>query len=81
MNSTLYIFINLKQTYSSNNKNIFKILPFQNGDQIADFHFASFRFRQKFGKKNHKEIHLRSNLAHIIGDHEYISIAEILKNC
>ena len=27
-----------------------KILPFQNGGQITDFHFASFRFRPKFEK-------------------------------
>ena len=49
---------------------------FQNGGQITDFHFASFRFRPKFEKplsqrKFFNEIWLK------LGDHEYIHIAEI----
>ena len=51
-------------------------VPFENGDQITDFHFALFRFRPKFWKitfpkEFFNEIWLK------LGDHEYINIAEI----
>ena len=51
-------------------------VPFQNGGQISDFHFASFWFRPKFEKNTFpkeffNEIWLK------LGDHDYINIAEI----
>ena len=56
-----------------------KFIPFQNGGQITDFPFASFRFWWKFEKKKKytfpkeffNEIWLK------LGDYEYINIAEI----
>ena len=55
----------------------YKILvPLQNGSQITDFHFASFRFRPKFEKNTFpKEFFNEMWLK--LGDHEYINIAEI----
>ena len=44
---TIYMYTN--HNHISGKK--YKIfVPFQNGGQITDFHFASFRFRQKFEK-------------------------------
>ena len=49
-------------------------VPFQNGGQITDFHFASFRFRPKI-EKPPKEFF--NEIWFKLGDHEYINIAEI----
>ena len=57
-------------------KNFENVRPFQNGGQITDFCFASFRFWPKFGKTTFpkeffNEIWLK------VGEHEYINITEI----
>ena len=51
-----------------------KVVPFQNGDQITDFYFASFQFWPKFEKplpKFFNEFWL------IVKQHECIYITEI----
>ena len=60
-------------------KKIENVVPFQNGGQITDFYFASFRFWPKFEKKKNtfpkeffNEIWLK------VGEHEYIYITEII---
>ena len=64
-------------------KHLENVVRFQNGGQITDFYFASFRFWPKFEKKNKKkqkntlpkeffnEIWLK------VGEHKYIYITEI----
>ena len=60
-------------------KHFENVVPFQNGGQITDFYFASFRFWPKFEKKKKNtfpkeffnEIWLK------VGEHEYINITEI----
>ena len=52
-------------------------IPFQNGGQITDFHFASFRFRPKFEKKKHFPKWIFNEIWLKLGDHECIIIAEI----
>ena len=52
------------------------VVPFQNGGQITDFYFASFRIWPKFEKPLSQrnffnEIWLK------VGEHEYIYISEI----
>ena len=45
---TPYVYTLITTIFQEKNKKIF--VPFQNGGQITDFHFASFRFRPKFEK-------------------------------
>ena len=57
-------------------KKIENVVPFQNGGQITDFYFASFRFWPKFEKNTFpkeffNEIWLK------VGEHEYIYITKI----
>ena len=65
----------LKITKKKKKKNE-NVVPFQNGGQITDFCFASFRFWPKFEKPLSQrnffnEIWLK------VGEHEYIYITEI----
>ena len=62
-------------------KNFENVVPFQNGGQITDFYFASFRFWPKFEKKKNtfpkeffNEIWLK------VGEHEYITEITFEKN-
>ena len=71
---TPYVYTLITTIFQEKKYKIF--VPFQNGGQITDFHFASFRFRPKFEKPTFpkeffNEIWLK------LGDHEYINIAEI----
>ena len=59
-------------------------VPFQNGGQVTNFHFASFRFRAKLKKKKtkkKKKKHFPKRIFYEIwlklGDHKYINIPEI----
>ena len=45
---TPYVYTLITTTFQEKKYKIF--VPFQNGGQITDFHFASFRFRPKFEK-------------------------------
>ena len=45
---TQYVYTLITTIFQEKKYKIF--LPFQNGSQITDFHFASFRFRPKFEK-------------------------------
>ena len=45
---TPYVYTLITTTFQEKKNKIF--VPFQNGGQITDFHFASFRFRPKFEK-------------------------------
>ena len=64
-----------KSQFLKKNENV---VPFQNGGQITDFYFTSFRFWPKFEKKKNtfqtecfNEIWLK------VGEYEYIYITEI----
>ena len=45
---TPYVYTHITTIFQGKKYKIF--VPFQNGGQITDFHFASFRFRPKFEK-------------------------------
>ena len=45
---TPYVYTLITTIFQEKKYKIF--VPFQNGGQITDFHFASFRFRPKFEK-------------------------------
>ena len=71
---TPYVYTLITTIFQEKKYKIF--VPFQNGGQITDFHFASFRFWPKFEKNTFpkeffNEIWLK------LKDHEYINIAEI----
>ena len=60
------------KNYNSAKKKNENVVPFQNGDQITYFYFASFRFWPKiFPKEFFNEIWLK------VGEHEYIYNTEI----
>ena len=69
MNAALYIHT-LKRTIFKQ-KNSKNDLSFQNGGQITGFHFASFRFLQKF-EKNTFPKEFFNEICLIIGDYEHI---------
>ena len=65
-----------KSQFCKKKKKSENVVPFQNGGQITDFYFASFRFWPKFEKTTlqkefFNEIWLK------VGKHEYIYITEI----
>ena len=47
---TIYIYIIYTNHNHISGKKYKIFVPFQNGGQITDFHFASFQFRPKFEK-------------------------------
>ena len=51
-------------------------VPFQNGGQVTDFCFASFRFWSKF--ENHFPKGIFNEIWLRVGEHEYIYITEII---
>ena len=51
-------------------------MSFQNGGQMTDFYFVSFQFWRKF-EKTLSQRNFSTKFWLIIGDHEYITIAEI----
>ena len=76
-----YMYVWTIKNHNSAKKKNLNVVPFQNGGQIKDFYFASFRFWPKFekptfSKEFFNEIWLK------VGEHEYIYITEItfLKN-
>ena len=44
------IYVRVIKNHNSAKKKILNVVPFQNGGQITDFYFASFRFWPKFEK-------------------------------
>ena len=64
-----------------------KFVPFQNGGQMTDFQFASFRFQQEIENNNNNSSSNNNNNTFLneffieislkLEDHEYIYIAEI----
>ena len=71
---TPYVYTLITAIFQEKKYKIF--VPFQNGGQITDFHFASDSILAKiwkttFPKKFFNEIWLK------LGDHEYINTAEI----
>ena len=71
---TPYVYTLITTIFQEKNYKIF--VPFQNGGQITDFHFASFRFWPKFEKNTFPE-EFFNEIWLKLGDHEYINIAEI----
>ena len=58
---TPYVYTLITTIFQEKKYKIF--VPFQNGGQITDFHFASFRFRPKFEKPlSQREMKFGSNL-------------------
>ena len=52
------------------------VVPFQNGGQITDFYFTSFRFWAKF-EKNTFQTEFFNEIWFKVGEYEYIYITEI----
>ena len=52
------------------------VVPFQNGGQITDFYFASFRFWPKFEKNTFRKVFF-NEIWLKVGEYEYIYITEI----
>ena len=71
---TPYIYTLITTIFQGKKYKIF--VPFQNGGQIINLHFASFRFRPKF-EKNTFPKELFNEIWLKLGDHEYINIPEI----
>ena len=72
---TPYVYTLITTIFQEKKYKIF--VPFQNGGQITDFHFATFRFRPKFEKKNTFPKEFFNEIWLKLGDHEYIIIADI----
>ena len=64
------------KNHNSAKKKIENVVPFQNGGQITDFYFASFRFWAKFEKNHFPKGIFQWNWLKV-GEHEYIYITEI----
>ena len=75
----MYVYIYKSQPYFREKCIIF--IPFQNGSQITDVRFASFRsISAKIKKKKKKNTFPKEIFNEILlklGDHEHIKIAEI----